>query len=166
MDGGGIRGIVPATLLIALQERLSRPLVACFDIVAGTSTGGLVASALCAPDAAGASRYSPQQILDFYKQDCHQIFQRSELWTIESLDGMRRPKYPADGIEAFLADRFGDLQLKDALRPLVIVSYDLTSRAPWIFSSVLAADDPARNYLVRDACRATTAAPTYFRPRS
>jgi predicted acylesterase/phospholipase RssA len=43
-----------------------------------------------------------------------------------------------------------------------MVSYDLTRRAPWVFSSVLAAEEPARNFLLRDACRASTAAPTYF----
>jgi hypothetical protein len=52
--------------------------------------------------------------------------------------------------------------LRHALKPLVLVSYDLTLRAPWVFSSVLAADEASRNYLLRDACRASTAAPTYF----
>ena len=163
VDGGGIRGIVPATLLIELQQRLAgRTLVECFDVIAGTSTGGLVAAAVCAPDAAGKPRYTPAQILEFYVHDCTQIFRRNLAWTLSSLDGLRRPKYPAAGMEAFLAARFGDLQLKDALRPLLLVSYDLANRAPWVFSSVLAAEAAGRNYLVRDACRATTAAPTYF----
>jgi patatin-like phospholipase/acyl hydrolase len=162
VDGGGIRGIVPATMLVELQQRLARPLVECFDIVAGTSTGGLVASAVCAPDGRGGARYTPAQILEFYERDCTQIFHRSLVWTVTSLGGMRRPKYPAAGIDAFLAARFGDLQLKDALRPLLLVSYDLARRAPWVFSSVLAAEEAGRNYYVRDACRATTAAPTYF----
>jgi patatin-like phospholipase/acyl hydrolase len=162
VDGGGIRGIVPATVLVELQRRLPRPIVDYFDVVAGTSTGGLVASAVCAPDAAGGPRYTPQQILEFYQQDCRQIFQRSAWWAIKSLDGLRRPKYPASGIDAFLQARFGDVELQHVLKPLVMVSYDLTRRAPWVFSSVLAADEAARNFLLRDACRASTAAPTYF----
>jgi patatin-like phospholipase/acyl hydrolase len=162
VDGGGIRGIVPATILTELKRRLPRPLVDCFDVVAGTSTGGLVAAAVCTPDAAGRPRYTPDQILEFYVRDCHQIFERSAWWRLKSLDGLRRSKYPAAGIESFLAARFGDLQLREALKPLVLVSFDLTQRKPWVFSSVLAADEPARNVLLRDACRASTAAPTYF----
>jgi len=162
VDGGGIRGIVPATVLVELQRRLPQPIVDYFDVVAGTSTGGLVASAVCAPGPSGGPRYTPEQILEFYVRDCRQIFHRNLAWTIESLGGLRRPKYPAKGIEAFLVDRFGDTQLRDALKPLVLVSYDLTRRAPWVFSSVLATEEASRNYLLRDACRASTAAPTYF----
>jgi patatin-like phospholipase/acyl hydrolase len=162
VDGGGIRGIVPATVLVELQRRLPRPIVEYFDVVGGTSTGGLVASAVCAPGPSGGPRYTPEQILDFYVRDCRQIFHRSLGWAVESLGGLRRPKYPARGIEAFLADRFGDTELRHALKPLVMVSYDLTRRAPWVFSSVLAAEEASRNYLLRDACRASTAAPTYF----
>lgn len=162
VDGGGIRGIVPATVLVELQRRLPRPIVEYFDVVAGTSTGGLVASAVCAPAESGGPRYTAEQILEFYVQDCRQIFERSAWWTLRSLDGLLRPKYPARGIDAFLQARFGDLELQHALKPLVMVSYDLVQRAPWVFSSVLAAKEPARNYLLRDACRASTAAPTYF----
>lgn len=162
VDGGGIRGIVPATVLVELQRLLPRPIIEYFDVVAGTSTGGLVASAVCAPDSSGGPRYTPQQILEFYMNECRQIFHRSAWWTIESLGGLRRPKYPARGIDAFLLAHFGDLELRHALKPLVMVSYDLTRRAPWVFSSVLAAEEATRNFLLRDACRASTAAPTYF----
>lgn len=162
VDGGGIRGIVPATVLVELQRRLPRPIVEYFDVVAGTSTGGLVAAAVCAPGPSGTACFTPQQILEFYVRDCRQIFHRSPWWTLTSFGGLRRPKYPARGIEAFLVDRFGDTQLRDALKPLVLVSYDLARRAPWVFSSVLAAQEPSRNFLLRDACRASTAAPTYF----
>jgi patatin-like phospholipase/acyl hydrolase len=162
VDGGGIRGIVPATVLVELQRRLPRPIVDYFDVVAGTSTGGLVASAVCAPGPSGGPRYTAEQILEFYLRDCRQIFHRNLGWAVESLGGLRRPKYPARGIDAFLVDRFGDTELRHALKPLVMVSYDLTRRAPWVFSSVLAAEEASRNYLLRDACRASTAAPTYF----
>ncbi len=164
VDGGGIRGIIPAVVLTALQERLPRPLAEYFDVIAGTSTGGLIAAGLCVPGDDGAPRYSAEDVLGFYTEDCRQIFRRDTLWEIESLDGMRRPKYPPAGIEGFLADRFGSLELKDALRLLVLVTYDLARRRPMVFSSARAAEDPAVNFLVRDACRATAAAPTYFPP--
>lgn len=164
VDGGGIRGIVPSVMLVALQQRLPGPLSDYFDVIAGTSTGGLVAAGLSAPDAKGAPRYSIEEVLGFYTGDCREIFHRSALWEVESLDGMSRPKYPADGMDRFLVERFGDLELKDAMRLLVLVSYDLAKRRPMVFSSARAAEDPSRNFLLRDACRATTAAPTYFPP--
>jgi uncharacterized protein len=162
VDGGGIRGIVPATLLVELQHLLPRPLVEYFDVVAGTSTGGLVASAICAPSPDGGPRYTPQEILEFYIRDCRRIFHRSPLWIMRSLDGFRLPKYPAEGIEAFLVDRFGDTELRSSLKPLLMVSYDLTRRVPLIFSSDLAVREASSNFLLRDACRASAAAPTYF----
>lgn len=164
VDGGGIRGIMPAVALIELQQRLPRPLVEYFDVVAGTSTGGLIAAGLCVPGDGGVPRYSADDVLAFYTGDCREIFHRDLLWEVESLDGMRRPKYPADGIDTFLMQRFGDLALKDALRLLVLVAYDIERRRPLVFSSARASEDAAQNFLVRDACRASAAAPTYFAP--
>lgn len=162
IDGGGIRGIVPTVMLMALQERLARPVVEYFDVVAGTSTGGLLAAGLCVPDGQGGPKFGLEEILGFYTRDGRRIFSRSLAWKVESLEGMARPKYPADGMEAFLAERFGDLALKQALKPLVLMSYDIEAREPWFFSSSRAATDPDYDFLMRDACRATTAAPTYF----
>jgi patatin-like phospholipase/acyl hydrolase len=164
VDGGGIRGIIPSVMLVALQQRLPAPLSDYFDVIAGTSTGGLIAAGLCAPDAKGAPRYSVEDVLGFYTGDCREIFHRSPLWEVESLDGMSLPKYPADGMEGFLLERFGDLELKDAVRLLVLVTYDLAKRRPMVFSSARAKEDPSRNFLMRDACRATSAAPTFFPP--
>lgn len=165
VDGGGIRGIVPATMLIALQQRLVKPVVEYFDIVAGTSTGGLVGAGLCAPDSSGVRpRYTVDDILDFYRRDCREIFHRSFFHVVRSLGGLLSPKYPAAGIDAFLEQRFGAVELKDVLQTLVLVSYDLARRRPHVFSSELARKRPERNFLLRDACRASAAAPTYFPP--
>ena len=162
VDGGGIRGIVPTVMLTALQARLSRPVVEYFDVIAGTSTGGLLAAGLCVPDGDGKPRYTLEEILSFYTEDCHRIFHRDLAWKLTSLWGLLRPKYTGRGIEGFLEDRFAGMELKDALKPLVLMSYSISTREPWFFSSRLAATDPAHNFLVRHACRATTAAPTFF----
>jgi len=162
VDGGGIRGIVPSVMLVDLQKRLHRPVADYFDIIAGTSTGGLVAAALCVPGTGGAARYAPQDILKLYLDDCRMIFRRSLRYAVTSLDGLRRPKYPAAGMDRFLFSVFGDLKLSQTRTLLMLVTYDIERRQPFVFSSARAREDGARNFLVRDACRATTAAPTFF----
>lgn len=163
VDGGGIRGIIPAVLLCALQERLApRPVSDFFDVIAGTSTGGLIAAGLCMPDERGGQRYSTQDILEFYTDDCRQIFRRSLFHEVVSFDGLRRPKYPASGMRRFLAERFADQDLARARKLLMLVAYDIVIRRPFVFCSARAVEQPDKNFLFRDACLATTAAPTYF----
>jgi uncharacterized protein len=53
IDGGGIRGLIPAIVLAELERRAGRRASELFDLIAGTSTGGMLACALCAPDPAG-----------------------------------------------------------------------------------------------------------------
>jgi patatin-like phospholipase/acyl hydrolase len=162
VDGGGIRGIVPAIMLAALQRRLERPVSDYFDVIAGTSTGGLIAAALCTPGPDGGPRYDTGQILGFYTDDCREIFHRSLWHALISIDGLRRPKYPSSGMRRFLSERFGDLQLTEARRLLMLVTYDITRRRPFVFCSARAVESAAKNFRVSDACLATTAAPTYF----
>src|SRR5579883_398279 len=67
IDGGGIRGIIPASTLIALEQQTGKPVRECFDFLAGTSTGALIAAAL-------AAGLPATQILDIYTQRAHEIF--------------------------------------------------------------------------------------------
>lgn len=162
VDGGGIRGVIPATMLCALQERLDRPVSDYFDVIAGTSTGGLIAAGLCVPDAGGGQRYDVRQILGFYTDDCREIFHRSLFHECVSLGGLLRPKYPASSMQRFLAARFADQELARARKLLMLVTYDIVLRRPFVFCSARAVEQADKNFLLRDACLATTAAPTYF----
>jgi patatin-like phospholipase/acyl hydrolase len=164
LDGGGIRGVIPAAILIELEKLAGKPVFDLFDVVAGTSTGGLIATGLIAPDSSGAPKFTAGDLQGFYTKNGTQIFSRSTAYEVESLDGMHGPKYPADGIDAFLHETFADLELKDALKPLVMVSYDIERRNVHIFHSEAAKQDPNQNFFMRDSSRATSAAPTYFPP--
>jgi patatin-like phospholipase/acyl hydrolase len=73
VDGGGIRGIIPALLLSEIQKRLSRDLCQTFDLIAGTSTGGIIAlglGTLCN----NGKPYTPDQLLNLYLQNGSAIF--------------------------------------------------------------------------------------------
>jgi len=75
IDGGGIRGIVPACVLVSLEALVNQPLGEVFDLVVGTSTGGLLALAIAAPRGSTAARTcSPAALLDLYTARGSEIF--------------------------------------------------------------------------------------------
>src|SRR5947209_5536322 len=67
IDGGGIRGIIPATTLVALEQQMGKPVRECFDFLAGTSTGALIA-------AAAAAGVPATRILGIYVERSREIF--------------------------------------------------------------------------------------------
>ena len=160
VDGGGIRGIIPAVILSELQKRLGRELCQTFDLIAGTSTGGIITVGIGTACNNGKP-YSPQQLVDLYVQNGAAIFQKN-IFTPER--ELVLPKYSPAGLEAVLERFFGDTQFKSALTPLLVSSYDLQSQLPFFFKShrIAASDD--YNWWVRDIARATSAAPTFFPP--
>ncbi|CEJ65856.1 MULTISPECIES: patatin-like phospholipase family protein [Citrobacter] len=168
IDGGGIRGILPGMLLVALEKKLQdkekKPtarIADYFDLVAGTSTGAILCSAYVCPDATGTPKFSAQEAVNFYLQDGDEIFDVGIWKTISSLGGVSDEKYPATELERVLKTAFGDTKLSELLKPTCIVAYDVSSRLPVIFKQHSAVAKK-RDFLVRDVLRATSAAPTYF----
>ena len=160
VDGGGIRGIIPAVLLSEIQKRLSRDLCQTFDLIAGTSTGGIIAlglGTLCN----NGKPYTPDQLLNLYLQNGSAIFQKSWLTPLRQL---LFPKYPPDGLQKTLTRFFQSTEFCTAQTPLLISSYNLQKQMPFFFKSHLIASRPDYNWKVVDIARATSAAPTYFPP--
>jgi predicted acylesterase/phospholipase RssA len=166
VDGGGIRGIVPARVLQAIEARMQQPVSALFDLVAGTSTGGLVALGLTKPasDDPAAPAYTAADLVNLYLDHGGEIFHSSLAHRIATAGGVFGVRYPAGPIEAVLADRFGDTMLSQALTEVVVPSYDLSGPAPFFFKRRYGRDDPALDVEMAVAARATSAAPTYFEP--
>ena len=88
IDGGGIRGIIPALVLAEIEERAGRPTADLFDLVAGTSTGGIIAAATCAPEPRPAA-----DLVDLYRIEGPKIFHRSLVHTLTSAWGLLEEKY-------------------------------------------------------------------------
>lgn len=164
IDGGGIRGTFPAAFLTALEEDLDCPLHEYFDLIAGTSTGGIIAIAL-------AMGLQAKEILELYENRGPEIFSQTRSGVSGYAERAIRkikwatwgPKYSADGLEAALIDVFGDRKIGDAKTRLMIPAWHQQMGAVYIFKT------PHHERLqtdyrefARDAAMATAAAPTYF----
>jgi uncharacterized protein len=164
LDGGGIRGILPAMVLAELERRTGRPTHQLFDLIAGTSTGGILALGLVRPGAGGSAAHTAQTMVELYEKDGPRIFDRSPTHRIAALGNLLEEKYSSAGVESVLKKHFEDTMLSEALGRVFVTSYDIETREPYFFKSYRATRDPRRDHLMRDAARATSAAPTYFEP--
>lgn len=166
IDGGGIRGLIPALILAAIEQRTQRPIADLFDLIVGTSTGGVIALGLTKPDATGEPVYSADDLATLYRTKGDQIFSRSPLRRLTSLGNIADEKYDTKVIERFLQDYFGSTRLKDSLANVLITSYEIERRFPFFFKSERARRDERYDFPMWQVARATTAAPTYFEPLS
>lgn len=163
VDGGGIRGIIPALILVAIEQRTGQSISQMFDLLAGTSTGGIIALGLTKPGASGKPDKSAQDLVGLYEKEGGSIFP-SGLRQGLHLEAIRGAKYDASGIDNTLLKYFGDVRLKDALKPVLVPAYDIEKQVTIFFKSEKARTSPDADFPMRQVARATSAAPTYFPP--
>jgi patatin-like phospholipase/acyl hydrolase len=169
IDGGGIRGLIPARILVSLERKLQQRsgreearIADFFDLIAGTSTGGLITCLLLAPGENGwSSAFSAQDIVDLYLDHGAEIFSASLSKRIRSLGGLRDERYDATGLERLIDERMGNLWLSQLIKPCLITAYDVTRRRAKFFTQHDARNDD-KDYPIKVVARATSAAPTYF----
>lgn len=164
MDGGGIRGVIPAAVLTHIESLTGTHPADLFDLVVGTSTGGIIAAGIAAPKDGGSPKFSAADMLNLYVERGHEIFDRSFWRGITTLGGFGDEQYDHRPLERILKKYLGDTTLADCLVPIVVTSYDIERREPYFFKTVRAQDSKDRNHYLRDVARATSAAPTYFEP--
>ena len=167
IDGGGIRGIVPGQILTHIENLLKEiyddskyRIADHFDLIAGTSTGGILACAYLIADY-GRPKYSAKEVVDLYFERGDDIFKIPLFHKIRSAGGVLDEKYPEAGLEEALDDYFGNIRLAELLKPTLITAYDIKRRKAHFFTQH-DAKDPDHNFYVKDIARATSAAPTYF----
>jgi patatin-like phospholipase/acyl hydrolase len=165
IDGGGIRGIVPAVILSELEKATGKPIAQMFDLIVGTSSGGVLALGLVIPGDDGKPKYTADDGVRLYMAQGHRIFTRSTFHKLRSVWSVEGEKYPSRGIETVFREYYGETRLKEAITPVVVTSYEIERRAPFFFKSELAkADEDEYDFLMWQVARATTAAPTFFEP--
>jgi len=164
IDGGGIRGLIPALVLAEIEQRTGRRVAELVDLIAGTSTGGILACALTRPGPDGRPLYTAQELAGIYVEEGPKIFHRSLLKRIFSVDGWVDERYEDDGLNGALARYLGEARLSDAVTDLFVTAYDISGRFAFFFRSARARDDPAYDFPLVQVGRATAAAPSYFEP--
>ncbi|MGG5812263.1 patatin-like phospholipase family protein [Falsiroseomonas sp. CW058] len=160
-DGGGIRGLIPAIALGQVAQALGIPgkqLAARFHIVAGTSTGGIMAAGLCAP---GALRHGPAELVELYENHGETIFPPGAWSRRNPLSDVKYDPAPLEGV---LAQRLGQAQLSEVSPELMVTAWDLERAWPKLFCSWRARHASVEDFRLCDVARATSAAPTYFPP--
>ncbi len=174
LDGGGIRGIIPAIILKEIEKRTQKRIWQLFDLIAGTSTGGFLAMILSMPNPENktVARYNIEEIINLYREDGKNIFEERFLGRITEIDDLLRPKYSSEGREEVGKKYFQDAALEDALTNIFITSYDIQIRIPVFFinnpkfarHSGTTFRKLCTDYKMIEAAMATTAAPTFFQP--
>jgi len=170
IDGGGIRGIIPGQILVALEEKLkamdNNPdarIADYFDLIAGTSTGGILTCIYLCPDDNNPQRplFSAAEAVDLYLAKGDKIFSVSFWQKLKSGAALLDEKYSEKELEKALKEYMGNMKLSELLKPCLITSYDIERREGRFFTQHSANNDN-ENFLVREVARATSAAPTYF----
>ncbi len=166
IDGGGIRGIIPALILKDIESRLKpgKHLTDCFDIMAGTSTGGIIALLLNTPDTHGKPKYNASNIIELYQKLGNEVFQTSFWHKIKTGTGWWGAKYSTDNLDKLLVDYFHEAELKSTITNVIVPAYEIEQDITFFFKSSRAKNEPSRNYFLKDLARATSAAPSYFNP--
>ena len=170
IDGGGIRGIIPGTIVAYLEEQLQAldgpdaRVADYFDVIAGTSTGGLMTTMLAAPDKNKRPLYAGKDIVPFYKEHGPKFFPSAgALEVVRSATSLLAgPKYDGKYLHQVLQDQLGETRLSETLTHVVIPTFDIKTFQPTVFTTCDVKDSPEKNAKLSDICIGTSAAPTYL----
>ncbi|KAL1824331.1 hypothetical protein DCAR_0312392 [Daucus carota subsp. sativus] len=161
IDGGGIRGIIPGTILAFLESKLQEldgpnaRIAQYFDLISGTSTGGLVTAILTAPDEDNQPLFAAKDINKFYFEHGPKIF------ALDNASAMG-PKYDGKYLRLIIRELLGNITMNQTLTDVIIPTFDIKLLQPIMFSTSDAKARSSKNALLADVCVATTAAPTGF----
>ena len=164
IDGGGIRGIIPAMVLAEIESETGRRICELFDLIAGTSTGGILALGLSMNGSGDRqNQYSAEDLAKIYANRGKDIFSRSVWKGVSSVGGLSDEKYSHEGLEDVLNEYFGEVLLHQTHQTTrtMVTCYDIEAREPLFLKSWRAQH---RSIKMKEAARATSAAPTYFEP--
>lgn len=158
LDGGGTRGIYSAKILERLEKSLNIPVGDCFDLIAGTSTGSIIAGA-------AAIGIGMEKVVQLFECEAPQIFQKKPYrfpWFFS--------QYSKKPLETALDKHLSStMKLSEISTPLMVISSDITTGCVWVFKSKYMKElghphSRDGELLLKDAILSSCAAPTFFAP--
>lgn len=165
LDGGGVKSITSLKILEYIEKQSGKKVTDLFDVVSGTSSGGILALYLTAPDPKNPSesQYSATDIINIFQNDTRKIFKPKRISKVvpTSILQLVRPGYENANVERVFKERFKDVKVSDLVVNTIITSYDSEDAVPFVFASY---DSKTNTALVKDAAIATSSAPFYFSP--
>lgn len=179
IDGGGIRGIIPSVFLSTLKDMLemnglNQPYHKIFNLMAGTSTGGLISLALSVPlfKIPDGGLYAPeggivpQKLPELYEMLADRVFPGNIKHVRRTIRQIFTSKYSAASFQTILTELLGSCTVKNALTNVLLTSFDMKSMQPIFMKKRTpeAGGETDPNFLMADAALATAAVPTYFPP--
>src|ERR1700733_11044702 len=126
IDGGGIKGVFPASFLASLEEKIDGSIYEYFDLIVGTSTGGIIALAL-------GLGFAAKDILKFYENYGPEIFKGNHL--VKALQHLAITKYKNTGLKKALEETFGTKKLGESRTRLVIPSFNLQTGEVYVYKT-------------------------------
>ena len=168
IDGGGTKGLISAVYLSYIEYQTGVPISKCFDIIAGSSSGGILATILSVPKDEDlgkppelrSPKYSAFDAMSLYGDTCGKVFGASLWQKVKTLWGLLGPRYDSTQLEK-LFDELADVYSKDLLTEVIMTAYNLETQSPETFNNKRAEDGELK---VKEMALSTSAAPTFFKP--
>ncbi|AVP87588.1 hypothetical protein phytr_6470 [Candidatus Phycorickettsia trachydisci] len=166
IDGGGVRGIIPARILQEIEDRTGRHSAELFDAISGTSTGGMITLALAKADKEGDPALSAKDVLDIYLHRSKEIFAgQTVCWKMQTGCGLWGSKYNRSNFDKMLEEVFGKALLSQTVCPVFVPIYSLENYKPFISGTFFAKSNKVNDFYLKDIAGATSAALTLFPPK-
>ena len=161
IDGGGIRGIIPAMVVAHIEKLTGAPARDLFDLIVGTSSGGITALGLSLPGPGRPFRHAARRLVRLFDNQGKHIFERSLWRKVRSVGGVLEGSYSHEALESVLRKHFGTSTLGDCSVPTMVTAYDIRNRKTVFLKSW---SSKYSKITCASAARATSAAPTFFEP--
>lgn len=165
LDGGGVRGFIPAIILQYIEKKTGVPISESFDVFTGTSTGGLISLFMNTPTEGGDPAYDADDLVQMYRDLSSIIFSHpSYIRKIRGTKGYLTSMYSAKSLEQLLKKYFKNILMSQTLNPVLVTSVNALEHQPFYFSTLAKFRGASRSRFMWEGARATSAAPTYFKP--